>query len=81
MRNYTREDIFEMIEEEDIGFIRLQFTDMLRDHEKCRELHLDSCLESAMDDRLHDRPGCDRAGFAKDRGDGRCTCTPDISYL
>ena len=28
MRNYTREDIFEMIEEEDIGFIRLQFTDI-----------------------------------------------------
>lgn len=28
MRNYTREDILEMVEEEDVGFIRLQFTDI-----------------------------------------------------
>ena len=28
MRNYTREDIIRMVEEEDVGFIRLQFTDM-----------------------------------------------------
>lgn len=28
MRNFTREDIFQMVEEEDVGFIRLQFTDI-----------------------------------------------------
>lgn len=28
MHNYTREDIMEMVEEEDVGFIRLQFTDI-----------------------------------------------------
>lgn len=28
MRNYTREDIVRMVEEEDVEFIRLQFTDM-----------------------------------------------------
>ena len=28
MNNYTREDILRMVEEEDDGFIRLQFTDM-----------------------------------------------------
>lgn len=29
MNNYTREDILRMVEEEDVGFIRLQFTDIL----------------------------------------------------
>lgn len=28
MNNYTREDILRMVEEEDVGFIRLQFTDV-----------------------------------------------------
>lgn len=28
MNDYTREDILEMVEEEDVGFIRLQFTDI-----------------------------------------------------
>ena len=28
MANYTRDDILDMIEEEDIEFIRLQFTDI-----------------------------------------------------
>lgn len=28
MKNYTREDILRMVEEEDVGFIRLQFTDI-----------------------------------------------------
>nr|WP_307998840.1 type I glutamate--ammonia ligase [uncultured Merdimonas sp.] len=28
MGNYTRDDIFRMVEEEDVGFIRLQFTDI-----------------------------------------------------
>jgi len=28
MKNYTREDVFRLVEEEDVEFIRLQFTDM-----------------------------------------------------
>ena len=28
MNNYTREDILRMVEEEDVEFIRLQFTDI-----------------------------------------------------
>ena len=28
MSNYTKEDIFRMVEEEDVEFIRLQFTDI-----------------------------------------------------
>ena len=28
MGNYTREEILQMVEEEDVEFIRLQFTDM-----------------------------------------------------
>ncbi|MEZ3470724.1 MAG: glutamine synthetase beta-grasp domain-containing protein, partial [Schaedlerella sp.] len=28
MHNYTRKDIMEMVEDEDVGFIRLQFTDI-----------------------------------------------------
>ena len=29
MGNYTREEILQMVEEEDVEFIRLQFTDMI----------------------------------------------------
>ena len=39
MNNYTREDILRMVEEEDVGFIRLQFTDNFRNHEKYRDNH------------------------------------------
>ena len=28
MHNYTRDDIFHIVEEEDVAFIRLQFTDI-----------------------------------------------------
>ena len=28
MRNYTKRDIYRLVEEEDVGFIRLQFTDI-----------------------------------------------------
>ena len=37
MGNYTREEILQMVEEEDVEFIRLQFTDMYRSNQKyCR---------------------------------------------
>lgn len=29
MRTYTKDDIIQIVEEEDVEFIRLQFTDML----------------------------------------------------
>ena len=34
MNNYTREDILRMVEEEDVGFIRLQFT--MHQKQMCR---------------------------------------------
>ena len=34
MKNYTKEDIIKLVEEEDVEFIRLQFTDMFG-NEKC----------------------------------------------
>ena len=35
MSKYTKEDIWRMIEEEDVEFIRLQFTDIFGNAEKC----------------------------------------------
>ncbi len=35
MNNYTREDILRMVEEEDVGFIRLQFTDIFGTMKNC----------------------------------------------
>ena len=34
MRTYTKDDIIQIVEEEDVEFIRLQFTDMLGTFEK-----------------------------------------------
>ena len=39
MNNYTREDILRMVEEEDVGFIRLQFTVHFRNYEKHCNYH------------------------------------------
>lgn len=36
MGNYTREEILQMVEEEDVEFIRLQFTDMFGGNQKYR---------------------------------------------
>ena len=35
MNNYTREDILRLVEEEDVEFIRLQFTDIFGTIEEC----------------------------------------------
>ena len=35
MSRYTKQDIFNMVEEEDVEFIRLQFTDMFGTLKKC----------------------------------------------
>ena len=34
---FTREDIIRMVEEEDVEFIRLQFTDMFGTLKRCRD--------------------------------------------
>ena len=34
MSKYTKQDIIQMVEDEDVEFIRLQFTDMFGDHLK-----------------------------------------------
>ena len=46
MNNYTREDILRMVEEEDVGFIRLQFTDIFG---TLRYFHGDRCREKLPD--------------------------------
>ncbi|MGC4019928.1 MAG: type I glutamate--ammonia ligase [Muricomes sp.] len=49
MGNYTREEILEMVEEEDVEFIRLQFTDMFG---TLKNIAIPSSkLEKAMDNR------------------------------
>lgn len=49
MKNYTREDIIRMVEEEDVEFIRLQFTDVLGN---LKNLAVTSSqLEKALDNR------------------------------
>ena len=35
MSRYTKDDIFRMVEEEDVEFIRLQFTDIWNTQEYC----------------------------------------------
>ena len=46
---YTKSDIMQMVEEEDVEFIRLQFTDMFGTLKNVAVPV--SCLEKAMDDR------------------------------
>ena len=45
MSRYTKQDIFNMVEEEDVEFIRLQFTDMFRNFKECGD-HVQSVRES-----------------------------------
>lgn len=56
MNNYTREDILRMVEEEDVGFIRLQFTDM---YGTLKNVAITSSqLEKALDNEWHVRWFC-----------------------
>ena len=38
MGNYTREEILQMVEDEDVEFIRLQFTDIFGIIKRCRSV-------------------------------------------
>ena len=50
MHNYTREDILRLVEEEDVAFIRLQFTDIFGTMKNMAVTV--SQLEKALDNRL-----------------------------
>ena len=45
MSRYTKQDIFNMVEEEDVNLFRLQFTDMFGTFKECGD-HVQSVRES-----------------------------------
>ena len=51
MNNYTREDILRLVEEEDVEFIRLQFTDIFGTMKNVAVTT--SQLEKALNNKLH----------------------------
>ena len=51
MNNYTREDILRMVEEEDVEFIRLQFTDIFGTMKNVAITT--SQLEKALNNEVH----------------------------
>jgi len=63
VRNYTKRDIYRLVEEEDVGFIRLQFTDI---YGMMKNIAITTNqLEKALDNRcVFD--GSSIEGFAKD---------------
>ena len=75
MHNYTREDILKMVEEEDVGFIRLQFTDI---YGTIKNMAVTvSQLEKALDNRcVFD--GSSVEGFAE-LGESDMYLDPDLN--
>ena len=75
MHNYTREDILKMVEEEDVGFIRLQFTDI---YGTIKNMAVTvSQLEKALDNRcVFD--GSSVEGFAE-LGEADMYLYPDLN--
>ena len=75
MNNYTREDILRMVEEEDVGFIRLQFTDI---YGTIKNMAVTvSQLEKALDNRcVFD--GSSVEGFAE-LGEADMYLYPDLN--
>lgn len=75
MHNYTREDILKMVEEEDVGFIRLQFTDI---YGTIKNMAVTvSQLEKALDNRcVFD--GSSVEGFAE-LGESDMYLYPDLN--
>lgn len=75
MNNYTREDILRMVEEEDVGFIRLQFTDIFGTMKNVAITP--SQLEKALDNRcMFD--GSSIEGFARIEDSDMYLC-PDLN--
>ena len=62
MNNYTRKDILRMVEEEDVGFIRLQFTDIFGTMKNVAITT--SQLEKALDNQIM-FDGSSIEGFAR----------------
>ena len=75
MRNYTKRDIYRLVEEEDVGFIRLQFTDI---YGMMKNIAITTNqLEKALDNRcVFD--GSSIEGFAKDE-DSDMYLYPDLN--
>ena len=77
MGNYTREEILQMVEEEDVEFIRLQFTDMFGAIKNIAVTARE--LPRALDNQLYDQ-------WRTDCGDGygerfRSVSQPDTGYF
>ncbi len=74
MRNYTKRDIYRLVEEEDVGFIRLQFTDI---YGMMKNIAITtSQLEKALDNRcVFDSASIE--GFARDE-DSDMYLYPDL---
>lgn len=64
MKEYTREDVIRMCEEQDVEFIRLQFTDILGNFKNMAITV--SQLEKALDNKFM-FDGASIEGFTKDR--------------
>jgi len=75
VRNYTKRDIYRLVEEEDVGFIRLQFTDI---YGMMKNIAITTNqLEKALDNRcVFD--GSSIEGFAKDE-DSDMYLYPDLN--
>lgn len=75
MHHYTREDIIRMVEEEDVGFIRLQFTDIFGTMKNVAVTT--SQLEKALDNQcMFD--GASIEGFAREE-DSDMYLVPDLN--
>lgn len=75
MKNYTRDDIMRMVEEEDVGFIRLQFTDMFGTMKNV------AITTSQLDKALNNQcvfDGSSIEGFARDE-DSDMYLHPDLN--
>ena len=66
MNNYTKEDIIRLVEEEDVEFIRLQFTDLFGNLKNIAITV--SQLEKALDNKIYFNPAS-IDGYVKDEDD------------
>lgn len=66
MQKYTKEDIFNLVEDEDVEFIRLQFTDLFGNLKNIAITV--SQLEKALDNKIYFNPAS-IDGYVKDEDD------------
>ncbi len=77
MQKYTKEDIFNLVEDEDVEFIRLQFTDLFGNLKNIAITV--SQLEKALDNKIYFNPAS-IDGYVKDEDDV-LFLHPDLSTL